>query len=615
MMGDLPESVASGSNTFSPKIGSAGAYESDTLWSAGIATDFSTGIGKSFADNGIYYAEVDTRRPDAILPPLARTGRLNILDIATDDTGALGEHCHFVEVDDRLFLAIGVSLYEWRDETSSFLYKFNLGIYTTSIAYFDGYLHVAGWRNGAPGERDYLWIRVDDFSYGFDTTAATGVVKPSIFHVFGGILYAAQGNAIYYTAGSQQDTEDDSYPPAPWHWEWVGPIRIGTYNDDITGIAGIIYQQLGQRYVYVSTRSGLSVVLPGDIPFGVTAWPLRDRRNGVGMKTFYNRIYIPVGGDLFALQSNGDLIASGVDSSPDGLPTQVSGSHFDIATSANLPFVTLRADQGYDTIWAGKASSWHFMGKLPVGEVVMGSYYSNTYGRLFMVAQSGLYTHWYLGDTNRPARYNAAYRYARLGVVDVGRYVGALFEQPKYWHSAFVDAGCLSDKVSVELVYVTGEEDCYNLRSDYEDWHSLGFISDAQQELSFGYELASRSVRVAAILRSEDSTVTPSLRAIGIRYSPKIVDRNRWSITVKLPKWELYDARGAQIEDYDQDTWDTHLGQLRKRETPVRFRDLDGQEYWVLVTGASRRIYSVGNDDELTYDVDWSFALTEVAAL
>lgn len=616
MMGDLPESVASGSNTFSPKIGTSGAYESDTLWSAGIATDFSTGIGRSLSDNGIYYAELDTRRPRAVLPPLARAFNLSHLNTDTEDTSVLGQRFHFCEANERTFLAAGYSLYEWREETTSFLYRLHLGMYATSIAYFDGYLHIAGWRNpsagsGQAGERDYLWVRLDDFSYGFDTTV--GLSKPLLFHVFGGILYAAQGNSIYYTAGSQQEDTDTTFPPEPWKWEWVGPFRVATYGDEITGIAGIIYQQLGQRYVYASTQTGLSVLLPGDIPFGVTQWPISDPRNGVGMKTFYNRIYIPIGGDLFTLQSNGDLIASGVDNSPEGLPHAISGDHIDIATSANIPFVAIQGDT--PTVWAGKASSWHFVGKLPRGETVAGCFYSNVHGRLWLASRSGLIYHYYLGNTNRPTRYDDAYRYASLGVLDTGRYVGALFEQPKYWHSAFVDTACLDSDTSVELVYLADEDDCYSLRDDYTDWHSLGYVTASQQELSFGYQLAAKSIRVAAILRSDDPRSTPEIKAIGLRYTPKIVDRNRWAITVKLPKNGQVDAAGAWIEDYDQATIDAHLGTLRKRETPVKFRDLDGKEYWVLVTGASRRIHSVGNDDRLTYDVDWSFALTEVAAL
>lgn len=607
MLGDLPESVASGSNTFSPKIGTSGAYESDTLWSAGIATDFSTGIGHSFADNGIYYAELDTRRPRAVLPPLARAFHLSNLNTATEDSSPLGRRFHFCEANQTVYMVAGYSLYQWQEETTSFIHRLHLGMYATSIAYFDGYLHIAGWRN-EPGERDYLWVRLDNFSYGFDTTV--GLTKPLLFHVFGGILYAAQGNSLYYTAGSGEET---GYPSEPWKWEWVGPFQIATYGDDITGIAGIIYQQLGQRYVYASTQSGLAVLLPGDIPFGVTQWPTSDPTNGVGMKTFYNRVYIPIGGDLFTLQSNGDLIASGVDNSPDGLPQAISGNHTDIATSANIPFVTL--DGATPSIWAGKASSWHYVGKLPHGEEVAGCFYSNILGRLWFAARSGLIYHYYMGNTNRPTRYDDAYRYANLGVLDMGRYVGALFEQPKYWHSAFVDVSGLDSDTSVELVYLADEGNLYNVRSDYTDWPSLGYVTEGQRELSFGYQLSAKSVRLAAILRSANPRKTPEIQAIGIRYTPKIVDRNRWAITVKLPKNAQVDASGAWIEDYDQATIDAHLGTLRKRETPVRFRDLDGREYWVLVTGASRRTHSVGNDDGLTYDVDWSFALTEVASI
>ena len=624
MMGDLPESVASGSNTFAQKIGSAGGYDSDNLWSAGVAVDFSTGIGRSLAEGGIYYAELDTRRPAAVLPPLARIVRLAEFAQNEEDTSGLARHAYFAEGEGRIFMAVGVRLYEWIEGLQAWQNKFHTGLHATSLAYFDGYLHVAGWRPinyaatpDTPGHRDYLWIRIDNFEYGFDTTEVPGITTPSIFHPFGGLLYCAQGNNLYYTAGSQQEDDDTNYPKPPWQWEWIGPVRFGSKGDSITGIAGVIYQQLGQRYVYVSTESMLNVLLPGDIPFGVTPWPMRSPTNGVGMKTFYNRIYIPVGGDLFALQSNGDLISSGVDNSPEGLPQELSGNHWDIATSANLPFVTVRG-ASQSTVWAGKASSWHFVGKMNTDDNVIGAHFTDTYGRLFVVTDSGVCYHYYLGNTSRPVRYDNAYRYAPSGVIDTGWYTGALFEQHKYWHSVFVDVNCLTEESSVELRYIADDEDvCANTTINYDDWHSLGFVTHDQQELTFGYQLSSKRVRVVALMRSSDPKYTPEIRSIGIRYTPKIVDRNRWSITVKLPRHELYDAAGNIIEDYDQATFDNQLDGLRKRTKPIFFRDLDGKQYWVLVTGVSRRVHSVGNKDcevpALEYDVDWSFALTEVA--
>lgn len=621
-MGDFPESVASGSNTFAPKMGSAGAYDSDTLWSAGLANDFSGGVGKSVAENGIYYAEVDTRRAEVVLPPLEHYTQLGEFELSKLDPSPLVNRMHFVEGDNHLFATMGNRLYEWRESTQNFVFRLHMGGFVTSMAYFDGYLHIALSRETTGNvERDYLWIRVDDFSYGFrtnddpDQPGDQSVKEPYIFHVFGGLLYAAVGNNIYYTAGS--GLEDNTvYPPPPWKWEWVGPFQIGSYGETITGIAGLIYQSLAQRMVYVSTQSHLYVLLPGDVPFGITAWPMTDERNGAGMRTFYNRIYIPVGGDLLTLQGNGDMIASGVDNSPYGLPCGRQGDHFDIATSANMPFVTIRSE-GQSTIWAGKASAWHFIGKLPVGETVCGSYYTARYGRLFVASLTGAVCHYYLGNTARPSEQDPLYRYAKSGVIDLGWYSGSLYEQTKYWHSAFADAGCLDSECKVELLYLDDQDDGCDIcaASNYSEWNRLGYLSATQQEIDLGYQLASKRFRLAARMTTTNPRKTPLVRALGVRYTPRLIDRDRWSITVKIPKGCQFDARGREIDEYDQGAYDTHLAALKKRETPVRFRDLDGKWYWVLVTGASRRIHGVGvGDAGLEYDIDWSFALTEVAA-
>jgi len=621
MLGDMPESLAAGSNTFSPKIGSAGGYEADTLWSVGVVTDFSTGVGKGLAENAIYFSTADTRRPDALLPPLPRYGRLYEMELGTDDPLPLANRAYFAESGERLFVASGNRLYEWMEPSQSFAFRLHTGMYVTSMVYFDGYLHIAGkYPDPDPeenepivsGERSYLWVRIDDFSYGFKTTEQTGVLNPHLFHVFGGLLYAAQGNSIYYTAGSNQES-NTTYPPPPWEWEWTEPIRVGTYGEDITGIAGLIYQQLGQRYVYVSTPSWLHVILPGDVPFGVTSWPMTDKRNGVGMKSFYNRIFIPVGGDLMALQANGDLIASGVDNSPEGLPLPYSGDHFDLSSSASMPFVTILGES-ISSVWAGKASSWHYIGEMNRGEKVIGSHYSGNYARLFMVSQTGIMQQWYLGNTSRPTRYDTRYRFAPEGVIDTGWYAGALVEQKKYIHSIFVDAGDLHADTGVEVLYLADDEDNGDLSvPPYSEWNSLGFITPDRQEIPVGYNLSSRRVRVAVRLSTTNPRKSPSLRAIGVRYTPRLIDRNRWAFTTTLPKWELYDATRDLIAGYDQETWDDKIDSFRKRETPIRFRDLDRKWYWVLVTGASRRIYGVGYDNgQMTYDVDWSLSLTEV---
>lgn len=614
MMDALPESLAAGSPQFAGKIGSASLYESDPVFSAGLVNTWDGGIGRNLSEEGFYYAEANTLRHEAMLPPLRRFTQLPDLDLEeSTDTHPLSNRCHWVEAAGRVFVCKGRFLYEWQEDLQRFVRRLYISFITTSMAYFDGYLHIAGKLEVEPFNRLYCFVRIDDFSYGF-TTPPGKFSQPLIFHVFGGILYAVEENRIYYSAGAGDYS--GAYPPIPSDWSWTDPISIGYYNDPITGIAGLMYQELGQRYLYVSTQSHLFAILPGDVPFGLTAWPTSDVRNGVGMKAFYNKIFIPVGGDLLALQGNGDMLGAGVDNNNYGLPINRAGEHYDIATAPNFPFCTIRASAGQSTVWANKASGWHYVTKLPTNTDPNGTFYSATFNRLFVGTATGTVMHCYLGNTTRDPRYDNAYRYEPNGVIDLGWYSGGLVEQAKYWHSAFCDAGYLNSDTSVTLIYLADDDDkdSFLTQADYGNWNVAGTITDQVQELLIAdCRLAAKRFRLAALLQTTDPTVTPTVRAMGLRYTPKLLTRRRWSITATLPAECLRDATGAEIEDYDQEEWQEWLKYIEDQEVPVSFTDIDNRSYRVLVTGSSTRTYNVSCiDDAFSYDIDWSLALLEM---
>lgn len=612
MMDALPESIAASSQQFAPKVGSASEYESDTLWSAGIVQAWDGGVGKDLKSEGFYFSTADTLRADAMLPPLRRyTQLVEISDLPSHDDNPLSGRAHYTDANGRLFVAQKRGLWEWNEDLQRFLYRLDIGVHATSMAYFDGYLHIAGKHGSDTGERDYVWVRIDDYSYGFDTP--TGLERPLLFHVFGGLLYATQGNDVYYTGGSYSD--GTSYPSTPDSWDWTGPIRVGSYDDEITGIAGLLYQELGQRYVYVSTRSHLHVILPGDVPFGLTKWPTFEARNGIRMQSFYNKIYAPVGGDLFAIQSNGDILGSGVDNNDYGLPCSYIGDHYELASAPNLPFVLVKG-HALSSVWANKASGWHHVATLPAGWTPAGLHYSAGNNRLYINATDGRIMHVYLGNTARDHRYDENYRYHEEAVIDLGWYNGSVVEQQKYWHSVFCDAGNLTDDTTVEIIYlVDNEEHDPCAQDDYDNWTSAGFLTNDLQELVLAnHAVQGKRIRVAAVLRTDDPTQTPVVRAIGVRYTPKILTRERYALNITLPAECLRDAEGANIEEYSQAEWNAFLIALKdpSRATPIDFVDLDNRVHKVLVNSTNRRTYDVTCiDGNVEFWIDWSLSLTE----
>lgn len=567
------------------------------------------GVGKRVADEGFYYSQADTRRPTAILPARVAYSRISDNAISALDQRTNANRAHFVEVGDRLYMFKGQQVYLWSEGTKRFRHVDTLTICVTSAAYFDGYIHLAGKR--ADGSLRYVWLRVKGSRY-VKGDGPTDLTDVYLFYVFGGILYMARGSEVRYTAGSETDFNELGYPTEPSSWEWSDPILCGGFGETINGMAGLLYQNLGQRYIYVATRSFLTVILPGDLPVTITEWPLSSANNGVNMETFYNRIYTPIGRGLVAIQTNGDIIDIGTDNN-EGLPCDVAGGHQDVISSASYPMVVVSGES--PTVWANKASGWHFVARLPAGSVPVNGWHSSAFGRTFVCLADGRVAHWYTGDTTLDPRLDQRYRYEEMAVIDSGWYRGAILTADKYWHSVFVDVQCVTDETSVEVRYITDDEDSCGVceEIDYDSWTLAGFATEDQPEVDLYVGKASKSIRWAVILRTSNPSVTPVVRSMGIRYMPRIINHLRWQFTLRLPHDCLTGIDGTELAGYNQTAYDERLLEISESAEPLSFTDIDGRQYRVIVTNLGRRVHNVHcSDDGVSYDIDWSLSLVQL---
>lgn len=609
VLGPSEESIAAGSSSFANRVGSAGGYDDDNFWSVGLVTDFSTGIGKTLVEEGFYYAQVDTRRPSVVLPPRVNYTTLTTHALATVDNRTLANRAYYVEVKGRIYLLKGHNMYQWNENNLSFQHKLTLDICVTSAVYFDGYIHIAGRRND--GNMRYKWMKIrgGSFQVGDGPTDITDVY---IFYVFGGLLYAARGDEITYTAGSDTLYGEDGFPNLPGTWDWHDSIKVGGYGENINGIAGLIYQSLGQSYLYISTRSYLNVLIPGDVNVGMTEWPMSGEDNGVNMRAFYNRIMTPVGKGLVAIQTNGDLIDIGLDNGQ-GLPCSLAGRHQDIVTTANYPMAIVAGDT--TTVYANKASGWHFVAHLRTGAAPVNGFHSATIGRSFVAFENGTVAHWYTGDTTVDPRTDSRYEYELSGTIDSGWYRGSLLEAKKYWHSVFVDADCINDGSTIEVRYINeDDDDCSACEdNDYESWHLAGYITNESSEVELDPGAAYEKIRFVIIMRTTNPGVSPVVRAYGVRYTPRIVNRMRWSFNMRFPHECLNGIDGSPVPGYDQDEYDCAIHSIVTSAMPVAFADIDGREYTVLVSNGQKRTHGVRcSEDGIVYDVDWSLNMIQV---
>lgn len=595
MLEEFPTSIAVGSSGFAPKLGSAGGYDDDQLWSVGLAKNIEQGIGYSIDEEGFYYAEMDTLNDVALLPAAQRTSTLRQLLISDTSTGRRNR-AYFAEVGDRLFMALGYMVYEWDYTNLAFNIYQQLAVCVTSMVYFDGYLHITG-------DGDYYWLNPATKTGG----QLTLFQNASLVHHFGGLLYVALGNVVRYTNGSGWVYGDSGYPANPTAWTWTDPIEISVYGEEITGMAGLIYQQIGQRYIWVSTPSTLTAILPGDTPYGITQWPASDERNGIDMVEFYDMVLISLDGSVVSLRGNGDV--NGIDvGGKRGLPCERMGDVTAIFSAANYPMVAVGGE--VPTVWANHNSGWHYVAK--ANSRIVGGHHSSRAKANILVCIDGTVVYQYTGDTSRNPVGDVSYRYTEVGIIDLGWYAGALFEADKYWREVFADVVC--GEGTIEVLYRTEEaESCSSCNFlDYEAWDSAGFITSAAPYVKLPRTLVSKRIRVALRITGNNSAVSPSVRAMGVRYAPRVRQRRRWSFTVSLPRECMFDVTGLKLDGYSQQQWDEALWLICQGTHPVTFKDIDLKEYEVLVDNSNRTISDLGCvGEEFRYEISYSLSLVE----
>lgn len=602
----IQESVAVGNSPLAPKIGGGGGYEDNSIFSFGRLDSFDGGAGKQIPTAGFLYASLDTIRGDA---------RLHPKNIASTSLDSCGGNSSFAESNGRVFIASGKTVYEWNEYTKSADILFVLGECIKSIASFDGYLHVA------TGVGAYTWYSLASGTQGTAQLTPAGPDRVNLFKVFGGILYAARGDEVWYTPGSGFIYGDSGYPPNPGQvdWVWQGPIKVGSFGDVITGLDGLLYQSLGQRYIYAATERHLVVILPGDIPYTVSQWPVQSPKNGVNMTAFYGKIYAPVGKGLLLIQSNGDMIDSGIENSV-GVPCDLAGEHVAVTTTANYPVVAVNGvnDCG---LWINRGSGWHSL-SIFRNHSVAGVHFSFKTSRLFSALRhpdGDVHLHYsYLGDTLADNRRDSAYEYESTGLLDTGFYDGSLYDADKLWHSILVDVHCVPTGGKVEVYYTTdkGATDCQGCASEPEDgWTYLGKATVEEKELKLGCNIpvTSKSIRFKIVLRSDNPFETPVVAGLAIKYAPKLNASFRWVCTTRFPSECLTDMSGEEFEDYDQALWDCRMKNALNAPGSLEFIDIDGGMYSVVVSSFSRRVHNIScGDSGRMFDIDWSLSLLQV---
>lgn len=591
-------------------------YNDFTDFSFWAMDDWSAGaLQKNLESPGYQYGTLDTRfDSEIILPPDWD------YEEVPDGGDCPDAKCHFVNRGRDTYLARGTKLYQYVNGQWDLLA--DTGVCATDLEWWDEYLHIGG-ETG----QGYRWYRIDDGLMGFGPTGYMSTPpstefpwgtfdEATMFYAHNGFLYAVQDNQIWYTSGQSSFAAGPDPTATPDQWEWIGPLVFGGTDEPITGLAGIQFETIASQQILVSTPLQLFDLLPGDITASLTDWESIDEQTGVNAIAYNGDAYFPVGDSLYRVTRSGQIVNMGLDTNA-GLPCSRLGRHQDLERMRN--YLLALIDGPTPTVWAWANGGWHFIGEFPsIGEACS-LHYSQALNKLWVCGSMGMACMG-LPDTGvNPLK--SATMYQPTGYVDLPPFRANLFEITKDFHSISVHGRHISEDTPVNIWYRTTDpdymDDCTKNPDSYDGWSMLGEVTEPDTELYFECSGDDRPAVKTFWLRIElstrDSSQTPVVDAVRVKYMAMLRDTASFNYTVPLPFECLRDMCGIQISGYNQGEWDCILDGYWRGDKPIRFEDVDGRGYFVKIVNAVRRSsnFRVCNGQKVV-DYDWSLGLLEM---
>lgn len=398
-------------------------------------------------------------------------------------------------------------------------------------------------------------------TYNVSTNTVTDVpaTDADLFALFNGFLWRTSGSDLYYTADGTT---------------WSAAIPIG-YGDAPTGLAGMA------GVMYVATTSALYQIGDGDVAFQVTAWPTTDERNGVGMVEWDGSLYIPLAEDI--LRYDGANIMQVGLRTGEELPTDIQGDVFRLQPTKYFLLASMAPtnQDGFGSLWAWNNHGWHGLGLLPQGVRGGAIYLDTENGHLYWGGSYGLIARaLYPSNVVNPIRDRGTHLFNRTGWIEYDRFYGGYVALDKDFESVYVDT-----ETNATRIYLYWQD------QGSTDWELLGSSTDEDFEKrwsDYATRPNSKWLRLALLARTDDATQTPIVRAHRLKFHTMLTDRWRWQVAIDVHNnQQLPDGT---INDYDTAEMLEHLDALVRSVPPVFFVDVDGSQYEVKVTAATRQV-------------------------
>lgn len=389
-------------------------------------------------------------------------------------------------------------------------------------------------------------------------TVADDADDADLLAVFGGYVWRADGDTLHYSA-------DGSI------WTSVGVLDMG---EQITGLAGM------NREMYASTARGLFVVQAGDVVAQVLTWPHGKERNGAGMVEWDGALYCPLSDDI--IRYDGNTVQQVGLRSGEELPHDIQGQVAGLQPTNYFLLASMAptADDGSGSLWAWNNHGWHNLALLPQGAKGGAVLVDSDSGYLYWGGSYGLLARAvYPASVVNPIRDRGTKLFARTGWIEYDRFYGSYVALQKDFESVYVDteaAGTIS-------VYWKDQEST--------DWELLGTSEVDDFELRWSDYTTrpnSKWLRLGLLMRTDDETDTPIVRAHRLKFHTMTTDRWRWQLPIALhDQQQMLDG---SINSATVAEMRTHLESMIASVPPVIFEDVDGTQIEVKITAATRNI-------------------------
>lgn len=437
--------------------------------------------------------------------------------------------------------------------------------------------------NGGVTTTDYTTMNTSE---AFTSTGVNGY----LFAKHNGLLWRAYLNQVEYSE------DGTTWEPST---SFGAPIYVSDTSAPVTGMCG-----MGEN-MYVSTKEGLVVILPGDMAKGVLPWGSVDATNGASMVNFEGSIYATVGGRVVRISEDGSMQDVWM-TRDDDLISEKIGKVQAIARMNNWLVVLVGGVKLYPvqdnlsaaTVWALQGNSWHHITTLP-----------NAWGyedlKATFNADTGVnYAIFYDRETQRlwiadPTRNTYSVRVPDY-TLNPYNDTETVYESSGWIEWDWFDGPVLEAYKDYESVTVIGENldsTCYAKvywkDDDSTAWELLGTCDSNIEELrwtvAMGTRPNTRRFKLGLLLVTLDGTQTPRIRAIRVKYHLMVSDWFRWNVIVDasgrsgayqmLGDGTVNNLTAGQIKD--------NLDTLAKRVPPFIYQDVDGNQYEVKITDAN----------------------------